>query len=181
MIKGSVHDHTGLIMAAVLAALAGAVWVFAIDPSGSPWYPLCVFHALTGLHCPGCGCLRAAHALLHGRLADALAFNSLFVIGVPLAAILWAWNRCRARPLVARPAWVWWLVGVLLVFGVARNVPVYPFNLLAPHARFTNNVDDAQPHGRIRTPTSRNESNSAVDLQPLLPRPSVQRRKRFVS
>jgi len=137
----SMNYQTGLVAMAVLAGLVGAAWIFAIDPSGSPWYPRCGLHWLTGLHCPGCGCLRAAHALLHGRLADALAFNPLFVVAVPLAAIAWFWNRCRRQPLAARPAWAWWLVGVLAAFGVARNVPVYPFDLLAPHDRTVNHSE----------------------------------------
>ena len=127
-----------LVAAAVLAALAGTAWIYAIDPTGSSWFPRCGLHWLTGLHCPGCGCLRAAHALLHGRLTDALAFNSLFVCGVPLAATAWVWNRCRPQPLAPRPVWAWWLVVLLVAFGIVRNVPVYPFDLLAPHARVVN-------------------------------------------
>jgi hypothetical protein len=129
-----------LVAGAVLIALAGTAWIYAIDPSSSPGVPLCAFHWLTGLHCPGCGCLRATHALLHGQFADALAFNPLFVVGVPLAALVWAWNRSRPQPVELRPAWAWWLVALLLAFGVARNVPVYPFNLLAPHVRSMNDA-----------------------------------------
>jgi hypothetical protein len=131
-----------LVSAAVLAALAGTAWVFAVNPVDSPWMPQCAFHWLTGLHCPGCGCLRAAHALLHGQLADALAFNLLFVVGIPLAAIAWIWNRCRPQQVALRPMWAWWLVVVLVVFGVVRNVPVYPFNLLAPHVRTVSHAEN---------------------------------------
>ena len=75
------------------------------------------------------------HALLHGRFADALAFNLLFVVGVPLAAIVWIVNRRRSQPIELRPLWAWWLVAILVAFGIVRNVPVYPFSLLAPHVR----------------------------------------------
>jgi uncharacterized protein DUF2752 len=133
--------ETWLAVGAMLAGLAGTAWIYTIDPSGSPWYPRCGLHWLTGLHCPGCGCLRAAHALLHGRWADALAFHPLFVCGVPMAAIAWAWNRFRRQPLAPRPAWAWWLVVLLLAFAIVRNVPVFPFNLLAPHERIVKDQE----------------------------------------
>ncbi|MEY2693731.1 MAG: hypothetical protein RL142_79 [Actinomycetota bacterium] len=37
----------------------------------------CLFHAATGLLCPGCGTTRSLTALLHGDVATALAFNPL--------------------------------------------------------------------------------------------------------
>jgi len=130
----SIGDQTWWIGAAVIVAAAGSFCIYAIDPIISFRFPLCLFHFLTGLHCPGCGCLRATQALVHGRFADALTFNSLFVVGVPLAAGAWIWNRSRSQPIELRPIWAWWLIGVVLVFGVARNVPLYPFSALAPHA-----------------------------------------------
>ena len=46
---------------------AGAV-VFFFNPSTHGFYPVCLFHALTGWNCPGCGGTRAAYALLHGNI-----------------------------------------------------------------------------------------------------------------
>lgn len=37
----------------------------------------CLFHAATGLLCPGCGTTRSLTALIHGDLAGAFAFNQL--------------------------------------------------------------------------------------------------------
>ena len=37
----------------------------------------CLFHAATGLLCPGCGTTRSLTALIHGDLATAFAFNQL--------------------------------------------------------------------------------------------------------
>ena len=45
---------------------AGAV-VFFFNPSTHGFYPVCLFHKLTGWNCPGCGGTRAAYALLHGQ------------------------------------------------------------------------------------------------------------------
>jgi hypothetical protein len=130
--------QTWLIGGAVLAALAGATWVYMIDPTGSTWYPRCPLYWLTGLHCPGCGGLRAAHALAHGRIADALAFNPLLVCGIPLAAAVWGFHRWRPQQFAPSPAWAWCCMALLLAFGVARNIAVYPLNLLAPHVRIAS-------------------------------------------
>ena len=37
----------------------------------------CLFHAATGLLCPGCGTTRSLTALVHGDFASAFAFNQL--------------------------------------------------------------------------------------------------------
>ena len=31
-----------------------------------------------------------------------------------------------------KPSWIWVLLGVVVTFGVCRNIPAYPFTLLAP-------------------------------------------------
>ena len=107
------------------------------------WYPPCYFHALTGLHCPGCGATRAAYALLHGNLGEAFHQNALAVLAFPFLAYfagraLWRWANAIPAPPVA-PASPWavrltlFLVPVVVTFGIVRNLPWSPFNLLAPY------------------------------------------------
>ena len=50
--------------------------------------PVCPCRLLTGLYCPGCGSLRAIHAITRLRFDLAFAYNSLFAILSPL--LLWA-------------------------------------------------------------------------------------------
>jgi Protein of unknown function (DUF2752) len=121
------------------AAAAGTVYVAEIDPGQPGHYPLCPFRALTGCYCPGCGTLRAIHALGHGHLASALGFNALTVCTLPLLGYLWArWavrgvtGRPPGRP--AHPAWLWGFLAVVIVFWVARNLPFG--HVLAPTGRF---------------------------------------------
>jgi Protein of unknown function (DUF2752) len=125
-----------------LAAATAIVVLYCIDPADGGTYPVCLFHQFTGLHCPGCGSLRAMHQLLHGHLAAALAMNPLAVCTLPLliAAGLWNFLPMRFRPARSLPHrrllpfhWMWLVVIVVIAFGILRNVPAYPFTLLAPH------------------------------------------------
>ncbi len=115
-----------LVLAGVAACL-GAV-LFWFDPAQYGFYPHCLFYQTTGLLCPGCGGLRAAHQLLHGHWLAALRFNALLVVGLPFLIALglqWGWRASRGKPLriPARPLWWWMLLVVLAVFGVWRNWP----------------------------------------------------------
>ncbi len=113
----------------LVGAAAVAVTVVAlVDPSEPGHYPTCPFLALTGLYCPGCGSLRAVHALAHGQVLTAAGFNVLSLASLPLLAVIWLrWTRrtwtgaARAQPLPA--VWLWALAVLVVVFGVVRNLP----------------------------------------------------------
>ncbi|MEV5436329.1 DUF2752 domain-containing protein [Streptomyces sp. NPDC052682] len=115
--------------AAVLAAVAGAfAYVGAVDPNEPGHYPACPLLRLTGLYCPGCGGLRSAHAVVHGDLLAALHDNAAAVLGYLGCAVLWAvWvvHAVRGRPLriEPRPAHLWSVGALVLVFTVVRNLP----------------------------------------------------------
>ena len=124
-----------------LSTSLAAFGLYVIDPArytDSPARWLCPFHAATGLYCPVCGATRAAHYLLHGDLAAALHCNLLLVAAIPfLVWLLWD----MARAFASHHSWpglslsarqVGWLVAVALVFGLLRNLPLSPFNWLAP-------------------------------------------------
>ena len=110
------------------SALIGAAYVNVVDPSASGHYPTCPFLALTGWYCPGCGALRAAHALGHGDLATALARNPFAVVLFGYLVVAWVlWLRrtvTGAPPRWLAPAWVLHgILGVTLAFWVLRNLP----------------------------------------------------------
>jgi hypothetical protein len=113
---------------AAAAVLGATAYVGAVDPNQSGHYPTCPFLFVTGRYCPGCGSLRAVHALVHGDLGAAIGLNVLTVLGAVLLAGMWArWAarswRGETRTTVA-PPWVHYtLLAVLVVFGVVRNLP----------------------------------------------------------
>ena len=81
--------------------LCSAAYVGFVDPNQPGHYPLCPTKALTGLDCPGCGGLRATHALVTGDVVGALDHNALVaLLIIPLALAAWvAWLvRCWREP-----------------------------------------------------------------------------------
>lgn len=135
--RPSLPGRGTLWAAGAAAALAAAAVLFRFDPMKVDFYPKCPLFVLTGLLCPGCGALRAGHALLHGDLGAALGFNALLTLALPLVlyALLQPLARSRGAPLPAlrvSTGGAWALLGVLLAFGVVRNFPFAPFTLLAP-------------------------------------------------
>ena len=111
-----------------LAVIAAWTLLFVLDPAHASVYPPCLFHRVTGLWCPGCGSTRALHQLVHGHPAAAFRLNPLVISLLPWIGYLVA----RRGRVAVRPVWIWAFVGVVMAFGVLRNVPAYPFTMLAP-------------------------------------------------
>lgn len=118
-----------LLAGLIAATAAGMAVLFFFDPARYAIYPVCPWHTLFGWSCPGCGTLRAMHQLTHGNLAAAWRLNSLTVALLPVA--LWlglrelAWQAGGKKwpGVVTRPFFGWALVAVLVLFGIARNLP----------------------------------------------------------
>ena len=130
-----------LAVAAVLLA-AGLYAVAAYPPTDDSFYPKCNLHRFTGLHCPGCGMTRSLHSLLNGRVLQAAAYNLPGLLALPfivriVALRSWGWLRNRppaGTPLTRRRVVLSWVIaGAYILYGVLRNLPAWPFTLLAPH------------------------------------------------
>lgn len=127
-LSGRLHDLSQPAVVAVVAAAATA-YVGVVDPNEAGHFPTCPFLALTGLFCPGCGTLRAVHALTRGDLAAAAGLNVLALVALPVLAVGWLlWTRrlWLGHPLRRiGPPWAPYalLVGVA-AFWVARNLAV---------------------------------------------------------
>lgn len=123
-------------VATLAGVLAATVYIRTVDPNQPGHYPACPTLALLGIDCPGCGGLRATHALANGDIAAALDHNLLLVLAVPVVAVLavrWilrSWSGRPAPPPSARS--LRWqrllmpiIVGGLLIYTVLRNVVPY--------------------------------------------------------
>lgn len=123
----------------LLTAFAvGVVMLRFFDPATSGMFPPCPVHYLTGWYCPGCGSLRAIHQLLHGNLRAAWGLNPLTVVLVPFvtyglasSALLEIRGQGLPQPFL-RPVWIQAFCAAIMLFGIAMNLPVHPFELLAP-------------------------------------------------
>ncbi len=121
-------------IAVPLIFICGAVFLYIVKQG-----PPCIFYKLTGLYCPGCGSGRATVALLHGDIVKAFGHNMLYVLLLPIIAY-YVIKEYAAYVLdkdilpffeVNLPIAIT-LTVVILVFWILRNIPVYPFTLLAP-------------------------------------------------
>ena len=118
---------TGPVASVAAAAVAVAV-LAVVDPTQPGHYPTCPFFAVTGHWCPGCGSLRAMHALTHGDVAAAAGLNVLALASLPVLALIWLlWVRRSwtgaPRAKTAPATLIWALAVAVLVFGVVRNLP----------------------------------------------------------
>jgi hypothetical protein len=122
----------------VLACVAGGLALIRFLPGLLAALPSCMFQKVTGWNCPGCGGTRCVIRLAHGDLVGAVGMNPIVVLYGALA-IGWlsvgVLQEARGRRAPALPSWTGWLLGGgVLLFGILRNLPWWPFTLLAPHA-----------------------------------------------
>jgi hypothetical protein len=113
---------------AVIAVSAAWLALFLFDPATMPLLPPCPFHLLTGLYCPGCGATRALHKLAHGNFTAALKLNPLVVTGLLSGGVSAAFRKHRGLPGWFLPL----LLATIGLFGIMRNIPLFPCTLLAP-------------------------------------------------
>ena len=120
-----------------LALVTAVVVLHLFNPTVYAFYPQCQFYQLTHLYCPGCGGLRAVHALTHGNFVAAFHCNPLLIVSLPVLAI-WLLRRkyFSRRPTNPTPKAslraVWFWFAILVLFGILRNIPGPAFFWMLP-------------------------------------------------
>jgi hypothetical protein len=120
------------------AMVAGSAVVGYFEPTTAGFFPVCPLYSLTGFACPGCGLTRGFHALFHGDVLGALDYNAMLpffaaLIGFGFVSLVYFAVSGRRIPInLLHPNFVWVFFVLLLVFGVTRNLPWYPFTVLFP-------------------------------------------------
>lgn len=115
-----------------------AVLFFALDPARHDLFPRCLFNSITGYYCPGCGSQRAIHSLLHLNFAGVVSHNFLFLPAIlliiyhysfPILNRFFNWKLPNIFYFKNTP---WIILSVVILFWIFRNIPTYPFSVLAP-------------------------------------------------
>ncbi len=86
----------------------------------------CIFHKITGLHCPGCGMTRAFGALIELKPYQAIRYNALLLL-IPLYGIycVLKYKHIKYANII-----IYILLGIIIIYGILRNIPM--FSYLAP-------------------------------------------------
>lgn len=123
------RDGVVRFAATTTAAVVAAGVLATVDPNEQGHYPTCPFLAITGHYCPGCGTLRACHALLHGDPVTALERNPILLVALPLILAGWVmWGlrvagRTTWTTVLIPSGWLWATLWAILAYWALRNVP----------------------------------------------------------
>lgn len=114
------------ITAITLIVTVGVIFYWIVNPLGE-YMPRCIFRSITGLQCPGCGSQRFLHALLHGNVVEAVSYNYLLVLAIPLIFfLLWLqYNRRKYSRIYAKvysPIFILSILAVIVLWTVIRNI-----------------------------------------------------------
>ena len=127
-----------LLFGIPLTIIGGGVALFFLNPSEHSFFPKCALYMATGFSCPGCGSTRALYQLTHGDVLEAMRLNpglmALITLGIT-DYVRFVVSVIRGNPfqtLFGRLKLLGALMGVMLVYGIIRNLPWPLFESLAP-------------------------------------------------
>lgn len=67
----------------IAATVVVLTLLYLFNPVETEYAPKCIFHAVTGLSCPGCGMQRFLHAFMHGNFLEAIRYNYMLIVLIP--------------------------------------------------------------------------------------------------
>ncbi|WP_417855502.1 DUF2752 domain-containing protein [Xanthomarina gelatinilytica] len=134
-----ITKHKNLVFLLLILASTSVFGLFYFwNPANNSLFPKCFFYSLTHLYCPGCGSQRAIHQILHGNILTGLNYNYLIgFLTLVLSYMLYVYiaQEYLKKPiknLLYKPLATKVILVVVVLFWILRNIPFYPFNILAP-------------------------------------------------
>ena len=102
--------------------------------------PPCIFYEITGLYCAGCGAGRSFLSILRGDFYSAFRYQPLMFVSLPFVSyyclkqyIAFVFGRdILPFPKIKSSILIISILIIIIAFWILRNIPVFPFNLLAP-------------------------------------------------
>lgn len=107
------------IAVAVLIVSAMSLMVlYNFDPSAYNFYPKCPLFVLTGFKCPGCGVSRAFYQILHGNIWEALRYNPILAVIIPIG-IFYTLSSSHSKKIALSAVFlivtaIWWVLRNLI-------------------------------------------------------------------
>ncbi|MDP4178320.1 MAG: DUF2752 domain-containing protein [Bacillota bacterium] len=135
------YNKMALLIIVILgiASCGACIYLYYHSPFEKNIFPICLFRTIFHLYCPGCGATRATYELIHGNILKALRFNLLYVLSIPFMVYLTlSVIEIKINDKLLLPSIYFSKFGVImmcvviLIFCILRNIPIYPFTLLAP-------------------------------------------------
>ena len=111
---------------------------FFVNPNKVNYLPKCPLYVSTGIYCPGCGSQRATHNLLNFNFLGVLNQNVLYIFGLLIIGyhlLISGINYIFSKTIynyIYHPKTPIVLLIIIIGFWILRNIPYYPFTLLAP-------------------------------------------------
>lgn len=126
----------GIVAAAAFFAAAALVYLYFTGEGEGAGIP-CVFYQITGFYCSGCGASRALRSVLHLDFYQALRYNAIFTLALPLlgayfGALALSYIRFGKDKISEKVSMkiIWVIIAVVIIYGILRNIPMFSF--LAP-------------------------------------------------
>lgn len=141
--KVNTNVDKGCYIAGWCVLILISVCALALKITGFPignYMPPCMFHAVTGYYCPGCGGTRAAFALIHGKFIQSFYYHPI-VLYTAIAGgwfmisqtIEWISGKRVKIGMHFREIYLWIALGIILIHFLVRNLAlvIWQTDLLA--------------------------------------------------
>jgi hypothetical protein len=110
----------------VAIVIIAATILYLYNPTEVAIYPRCPLKMLTGYDCPGCGTLRALHALFRGNLGVAWHYNPALFFAVPIIVFFSFSRQYRrgtlAKRIVESRITPWVIFVAIVLWWICRNL-----------------------------------------------------------